>query len=95
MGVYLVEDALLQTGASWSVIGVYGATVPLLVTGMAFAFSSAFVANWSVFGLGIWLIVVAAASAYAGPVGVWAVGALAAGLAFLLVAAVGPGPRRS
>jgi hypothetical protein len=67
----------------------------MLVTGMAYAFSSAFVANWSVFGLGIWLIVVAATSAYAGPVGVWAVGALAAGLAFLLVAAVGPGPRRS
>ena len=95
VGVYLVEDALFQTGASWSVIGVYGAAAPMLVTGMAYAFSSAFVANWSVFGLGIWLIVVAATGAYAGPVGVWAVGALAAGLAFLLVAAVGPGPRRS
>ena len=95
VGVYLLEDALFQAGASWSVIGVYGAAAPMLVTGMAYAFSSAFVANWSVFGLGIWLIVVAATGAYAGPVGVWAVGALAAGLAFLLVAAVGPGPRRS
>jgi len=95
VGVYLLEDALFQAGAGWSVIGVYGAAAPMLVTGMAYAFSSAFVANRSVFGLGIWLIVVAATGAYAGPVGVWAVGALAAGLAFLLVAAVGPGPRRS
>jgi hypothetical protein len=95
VGVFLLEDALFQAGAGWSVIGVYGAAAPMLVTGMAYAFSSAFVANWSVFGLGIWLIVVAATSAYAGPVGVWAVGALAAGLMFLLVAAVGPGPRRS
>ena len=95
VGVYLLEDALFQAGASWSVIGVYGAAAPMLVTGMAYAFSSAFVANWSVFGLGIWLIVVAATGAYAGPVGVWAVCALAAGLAFLLVAAVRPGPRRS
>ena len=94
-GVYLLEDALFQAGASWSVIGVYGAAAPMLVTGMAYAFSSAFVASWSVFGLGIWLVVVAGTGAYAGPVGVWAVGALAAGLAFLLAAAVGPGPRRS
>jgi hypothetical protein len=95
VGVYLLEDALFQAGASWSVIGVYGATAPMLVTGMAYAFSSAFWSNWSVFGLGLWLIVVAGTSAFAGPVGVWAVGALAAGLAFLLVAAVGRGPRRS
>jgi hypothetical protein len=92
-GVYLLEAALFHAGASWSVIGIYGATAPMLVTGMAYAFSSAFVANWSVFGLGIWLIIVAATSAFAGPVGVWAVGALAAGLAFLLVAAVRPGQR--
>ena len=95
VGVYLLEEALFQAGASWSVIGIYGATAPMLVTGMAYAFSSAFVANWSVFGLGVWLIIVAGTSAFAGPVGVWAVGALAAGLAFLLVAAVRPGLRRS
>jgi len=93
-GVYLLEAALFHAGASWSVIGVYAATAPMLVSGMAFAFSSALWPSWTVFGLGIWLIVVAATSAFAGPVGVWAVGALAAGLAFLLVAAVRPGLRR-
>ena len=87
-GVYLLEDALFQAGASWSVLGVYGATAPMLVTGMAYAFSSAFVANWSVFGLGIWLIAVAAFSGFAGPAGVWAVDALAVGLPFLLMAAI-------
>lgn len=95
VGVYLLEGALFHAGASWSVIGVYGAAAPMLVTGMAYAFSSAFVANWSVCALGVWLIIVAGASAYAGPVGVWAVGALAAGLAFLLMAAIRPEQRRS
>ena len=93
VGVYLLEGALFHAGASWSVIGVYGATAPMLVIGMAYAFSYAFVANWSASALGVWLIIVAGASGYAGPVGVWAVGALAAGLAFLLVAAVRPGQR--
>jgi hypothetical protein len=93
--VYLLEGALFHAGASWSVIGIYGATAPMLVTGMAYAFSYALVANWSVCALGVWLIVVAATSGYAGPVGVWAVGALAAGLAFLLMAAIRPDERRS
>jgi hypothetical protein len=94
-GVYLLDGALFHVGASWSVIGVYGATAPMLVIGMAYAFSYAFVANWSVCLLGVWLIVVAGTSGYAGPVGVWAVGALAAGLAFLLMAAIRPDQRRS
>ena len=95
VGVYLLEGALAHAGASWSVIGVYGATAPMLVVGMAYAFSYAFVPNWSVCVLGVWLIVVAGTSGYAGPVGVWAVGALAAGLAFLLMAAVRPEQRHS
>jgi len=95
VGVYLLEGALFHAGASWPVIGVYGATAPMLVTGMAYAFSYAFAANWSVCVLGVWLIVVAGTSAYAGPVGVWAVGALAAGLAFLTMAAIRPGQRGS
>jgi hypothetical protein len=45
--------------------------------------------------LGIWLIAVAAGGAFAGPVGVWAVGALAGGLAFLLLAAIEPALRRA
>jgi len=40
------------------------------------------------FGLGVWLIAVAALSGFAGPVGVWAVDALAVGIPFLLLAAI-------
>ena len=46
-------------------------------------------------GLGIWLVAVAGAAGFAGPVGIWAVGSLAGGLAFLLVAAAGPRLRRA
>jgi hypothetical protein len=43
--------------------------------------------NWVVTGLGLWMVVVAAVAGYAGPVAVWAVGALAVGLGFLAAAA--------
>jgi hypothetical protein len=39
-------------------------------------------------GLGLWLVLVAAVGAYAGPQNVWAVAALTVGPAFLLVAAL-------
>jgi hypothetical protein len=57
--------------------------------------SSALWLDWPVSGLGIWLIAVAAGGAFAGSVGVWAVGALAGGLAFLLMAAIEPALRRA
>jgi hypothetical protein len=41
-------------------------------------------------GLGLWLIAVAAVGGFAGPLGVWAVGSLADGLAFLLLASAEP-----
>ena len=40
VGVYLLEDALFHAGASWSVIGVYGATAPCWSPGWPIAFSS-------------------------------------------------------
>lgn len=87
-GVFTLESALFHAGASWPVIGVYGATAPVLMGGLLLAASSALRLDWTVFGLGIWVIVVAAAGAYAGPVTVWAVEALAGGLALLLMAAI-------
>jgi hypothetical protein len=44
--------------------------------------------DWVMAGLGLWLVIVAAAGAYTGPQTVWAVAALAVGPAFLLTAAV-------
>jgi hypothetical protein len=46
--------------------------------------------DWPVFGLGLWLLAVAAAGGFAGPAGVWGVDALAAGLAYLPMAAIEP-----
>jgi hypothetical protein len=87
-GLFTLEGALAHAGASRPVIAVFGAAAPLLVIGLAYAASSAVWLDWAVFGLCIWLIVVAASSGYAGPVTVWAVDALAGGLPFLLLAAI-------
>ena len=61
----------------------------LLLAAVVIAASSALNLDWSVFGLGVWLLAVAAGSGFAGPVGVWAVSALAGGAALLLMAATG------
>jgi hypothetical protein len=93
VGLLTLEAALDHAGASRGVLGVYGAAAPILLTGLIYAVSSAIWLDWTVFGLGLWLMTVAAGSGFAGPVTVWAVDALAAGLAFLLMAAIGFGRR--
>jgi hypothetical protein len=93
VGLLTLEAALDHAGASRGVLGVYGAAAPILLTGLIYAVSSAIWLDRTVFGLGLWLMTVAAGSGFAGPVTVWAVDALAAGLAFLLMAAIGFGRR--
>src|SRR5215469_10677419 len=88
VGVFALEGALAHAGASNSLLGVYGATAPMLMTGVVYAASPALWQDWSTRALGAWLVVVAASSAYAGPVGVWGVAGLLAGLGFLAVAVV-------
>ena len=88
LAMFALEGALAEAGASRAVIGVFGAAAPLLVIGLACAAGSALRLSWPVFGIGVWLVVVAAASGYAGPAGVWGVDALAAGLAFLVMAGI-------
>jgi hypothetical protein len=88
VGVFALEGALAHAGASDSLIGVYGATAPMLMTGAVYAASPALWQDWSTRALGGWLVVVAASSAYAGPVGVWGIAGLLAGVGFLAVAAV-------
>lgn len=89
IALFTLEAAIDHAGASRSVLGVYGAAAPILLSGLIIAASSALVLDWSLFGLGLWLLAVAAGSGFAGPVGVWAVSALAGGAALLLMAAVG------
>jgi hypothetical protein len=88
LGLYIMEAALRYNGASRGVIDVVTASAPLLVAGVVLVAGTAAWLNWYAFGLGVWLIAVAAFSGFAGPVGVWAVDALAVGLPFLLMAAI-------
>lgn len=90
VAAFAVAVAVVLVGRAVSGVGGWSALqrrILLLSVGGAYAASSAVWLDWPVFGLGIWLIVVAASSGYAGPVTVWAVDALAGGLAFLLLAA--------
>jgi hypothetical protein len=89
IALFTLEAAIDHAGASPAVLGVYGAAAPILLAAVVIAASSALNLDWSVFGLGIWLLAVAAGSGFAGPVGVWAVSALAGGAALLLMAATG------
>jgi hypothetical protein len=88
VGVFTLEGGLAHAHATDSVIGVYGAVAPMLVTGVVYAASPAVWQDWSTRSLGVWLVLVAAGSAYAGPVGVWAVAGLASGIGFLVLAAI-------
>ena len=88
IGLLTLEAGLDHAGASRAVLGVYGAAAPILLTGLIYAVTSAIWQDWTVFGLGLWLIAVAAGSGFAGPVTVWAVDALAAGVAFLALAVI-------
>jgi hypothetical protein len=91
IAVLVLEAAIDHAGASRSVVfGVYQAAAPVLVAGVVYVASSAVRLSWTVLGLGLWLVAVAAGGAFAGPVGAWAVTALAGGLGYLLMAALGP-----
>ena len=91
IAVFVLEAAIDHAGASRSVVfGVFQATAPVLVAGVVYVANSAVRLNRTLLGLGIWLVAVASGGAFAGPVGVWAVIALAGGLGYLLMAALGP-----
>jgi hypothetical protein len=87
-GAFAVEGALVHAGASRPVVGVFEAVAPLLVIGLLYLARFSAEQEWAVAGLGLWLVIVAAAGAYAGPRGVWAVATLAVGPAFLAAAAL-------
>jgi len=88
IGVYIMQPMLSHAGASRDVIGVFSASSPLLIAGVVLVAGTAAWLNWYAFGLGVWLIAVAACSGFAGPVGVWAVIGLAVGVPFLAMGVV-------
>ena len=87
-GAFAIEGALVRAGAGRPVVGVFEAVAPIAVIGLLYLARFSADQDWAVAGLGLWLVIVAAAGAYAGPRNVWAVAALAVGPAFLLVSAV-------
>ena len=83
--VYLVMIALANAGANDGVVyGVYVATATLIVLGTFGAASAAARENWEELGISIAVMIVATASAFAGPRGVWLSDGL--GLCALLLA---------
>lgn len=95
VALFTLEAAIDHAGGSRAVLGVYGAAAPILLVALIIAASAAVFLNWSLFGLGLWLLAVAAGSGFAGPVGVWAVSALAGGGALLVMAVIGLWRERS
>lgn len=93
--LFALEGALSQAGASRAVLGIFGAAAPILARGLFHLARSGVSLDWPVLGLGGWLLIVVVAGAFAGPAAVWGVYALAAGLGYLLVAAIEPRLRRS
>jgi hypothetical protein len=93
--MFALEGALYRAGASRPVLVVFEASAPILTIGLLYLVRSVSVPDWPVAGLGLWLVIVAATSGYAGPGAVWGIDALAVGPAFLLVAAFTPWLYRS
>ncbi len=89
VALFTLEAAIDHAGASRAVLAVYGAAAPILLVALIIAASAAVFLDWSLLGLGLWLLAVAAGSGFAGPVAVWAVSALAGGGALLAMAAIG------
>jgi len=89
VALFTLEAAIDHAGASRAVLGVYGAAAPILLVALIIAASGAVFLDWSLLGLGLWLLAVAAGGGFAGPVTVWAVSALAGGGALLVTAVIG------
>jgi hypothetical protein len=89
VGVYAFMGALYHAGASHAIVyGLYPAAAPLIVLGSAAAAYSAARENWLNLGLSIAAVAVASGSAFAGPIGVWAVTGVGLGIVALGHAAV-------
>jgi hypothetical protein len=84
--LFAIIGAAWHFGASPKVTGLLGATGPLLVVGLIYMLSGGMWLDWVMFWLGIWLLLVAAAGAWAGPVGSLLADAVAGGGGFLLTA---------
>jgi hypothetical protein len=82
VAVFVVMGVLAGAGVSRGIVyGLYPATVPLIVAGLAWTGIMAARANWRACGTGLGVAAVGAVGAFAGPAGAWAV----AGVGLFLV----------
>jgi hypothetical protein len=89
VAVFVVMGALAGAGVSRAIVyGLYPATVPLIVAGLAWAGIMAARANWRAVGTGLAVAAVGAVGAFAGPAGAWEVDAVGLFAALLGSAAV-------
>lgn len=73
-GVFVVMGVLAGAGASRTLVyGLYPATAPLIVAGLAWAALMAARSNWRASGTGLAVAAVGVAGTFAGPAGAWAV----------------------
>jgi len=86
--LFIIIGAASHFGASARVMGVLGAAGPLLLVGLIYMVAAGLWLDWVMFFLGVWELVVAAAGAWTGPVGVLFMDAVAGGGGFLAAAAL-------
>ena len=96
VAVYVFMGALADAGASDGVVyGVYVVTATLVVLGAFWSARSAVQEDWPGFGSAIAIVLVATASAFAGPRGVWLSDGVGLCVVFLGLAAVQAWLRRA
>jgi hypothetical protein len=86
--LFIIIGAASHFGASAKVMGVLGAAGPLLLVGLIYMVAAGMWLDGVMFWLGAWELVVAAAGAWTGPVGVLFMDAVAGGGGFLAAAAL-------
>lgn len=84
--LFMIIGGAWHFGASPQVTSLLGATGPLLLVGLIYVLSAGMWLDWVMFGMGIWLLLVAGAGAWAGPVGSLLTDAVAGGGGFLVTA---------
>lgn len=83
---FTLEGALAHYGATGTVLGLFGAAGPPLITGLIYLMGAAIWLDRSMFTMGAWLAAVAVAGVWTGPVTVLLVNAAAGGGGFLAMA---------
>lgn len=88
VAVFAIEGGLRASGASIGTTDLVGASGPILVYGLASAGSAAASRQRTTAALGLWLIAVAACSAFATAATVWGIDAIAPAAGILIMLAV-------